>query len=147
MTYTEKQQEHIECAFDAFCKVVVRHESINIFRELRRREAHEISLDYLRDEKGFDLSSSDSYFEQIENPTTFIVHGLEIVIDNERLASALMRLSEVYREQIFLYYFFRNTDSKVGALQGRSRSTSNYHRHNALKQLRLMMEVLQSEDE
>lgn len=147
MTYTEKQQEHIEYAFDAFCKVVVRHESINIFRELWRRKAREISFDYLRDEKGFDLSTSDCYFEQIEVPTTFIVRGFEVVVDNARLAAALMQLSEMQQEQIFLYYFFHNTDNKVGDLQGRPRSTSNYHRHKALKQLRLVMEGLQSEDE
>ena len=147
MTYTEKQREHIECAFDSFCKIVVRHESINIFHELRRREAHEISLDYLRDEKGFDLSSSDSYFVQIEKPTTFIVRSLEVVVVNERLAAALMCLSETQREQIFLYYFFHNTDSKVGDLQDRPRSTSNYQRHSTLKQLRLIMEGLQDEDE
>ena len=144
MAYTEKQREHNEYAFDVFCKVVIRHERISIFRALQRHTAHEISLDYLREETGFDLSSSDSYFEQLDNPTAFCVHGLEVVVDNERLAAALMCLSETQREQLFLYYFFRNTDRTVGDLQGRSRSTSNYQRHRALKKLR---EVLQYEDE
>lgn len=144
MTYTEKQREHIEYAFDAFCKVVIRHERINIFHELQRRTEHEISLDYLREKIGFDLSSSDSYFEQIDPPTAFCVHGLEIVVYNEPLTTALMCLSETQREQLFLYYFFHNTDRTVGDLQGRSRSTSNYQRHRALRKLR---EVLQNEDE
>ena len=54
MTYSKEQKEHIEFAFDAFCRTVLRYEFINTLRDKRRWSQHEISLDYLRDEKYFD---------------------------------------------------------------------------------------------
>ena len=43
MRYSEQFMEHIEYAFHAFCKVVLRHEAINAWRDLKRKEAREIS--------------------------------------------------------------------------------------------------------
>ena len=45
MRYSEQFMEHIEYAFNAFCKIVLRHEAINAWRDLKRKEAREISLD------------------------------------------------------------------------------------------------------
>ena len=50
MRYSERFMEHIEYAFNAFCKIVLRHESINAWRDLKRKEEREISLDYLMSE-------------------------------------------------------------------------------------------------
>ncbi len=43
MRYSEQFMEHIEYAFHAFCKVVLRHEAINAWRDLKRKEEREIS--------------------------------------------------------------------------------------------------------
>ena len=43
MRYSEQFMEHIEYAFHAFCKIVLRHEAINAWRDLKRKEAREIS--------------------------------------------------------------------------------------------------------
>ena len=43
MRYSEQFMEHIEYAFNAFCKVVLRHEAINAWRDLKRKEEREIS--------------------------------------------------------------------------------------------------------
>ena len=61
--------EHIEYAFNAFCKVVLRHESINAWRDLKRKAEREISLDYLMPERYFEPSAMDSYFEKQDKPT------------------------------------------------------------------------------
>ena len=45
MRYSEQFMEHIEYAFNAFCKIVLRYEAINAWRDLKRKEAREISLD------------------------------------------------------------------------------------------------------
>lgn len=50
MRYSEQFMEHIEYAFNAFCKIVLRHEAINAWRDLKRKAAREISLDYLMSE-------------------------------------------------------------------------------------------------
>ena len=51
MRYSEQFMEHIEYAFNAFCKIVLRHEAINAWRDLKRKEEREISLDYLMSER------------------------------------------------------------------------------------------------
>ena len=43
MRYSEQFMEHIEYAFHAFCKIVLRHEAINAWRDLKRKEARKIS--------------------------------------------------------------------------------------------------------
>ena len=43
MRYSEQFMEHIEYAFNAFCKVVLRHEAINAWRDLKRKMEQEIS--------------------------------------------------------------------------------------------------------
>ena len=75
MRYSEQFMEHIEYAFHAFCKIVLRHEAINAWRDLKRKEAREISLDYLMSERYFEPSAMDSYFEKQDKPTVFIVLG------------------------------------------------------------------------
>ena len=103
MRYSEQFMEHIEYAFNAFCKIVLRHEAINAWRDLKRKEAREISLDYLMSEKYFEPFVMDSYFERQEKPTVFLVLGKEVIVDDERLATALSRLSQLRREVLLLY--------------------------------------------
>lgn len=64
MRYTEQFMEHIEYGFNAFCKVVLCHEAINAWRDLKRKEEREISLDYLMSERYFEPFVIDSYFEK-----------------------------------------------------------------------------------
>ena len=47
MKYSEQFMEHIEYAFAAFCKIVLRNAAISTYRDLGRKQKHEVSLDYL----------------------------------------------------------------------------------------------------
>lgn len=145
MRYSEQFMEHIEYAFNAFCKIVLHHEVINAWRDLKRKEVREISLDYLMAERYFEPSAMDSYFEKREKPTAFLVLGKEVIVDNERLAIALSRLPELRREVLLLYYFVGYRDEAIGKLYGRCRSTINSRRNVALKQLRKEWEKLEHE--
>ena len=147
MRYTEQFMEHIEYAFHAFCKVVLRHEAINAWRDLKRKVGREISLDYLMSERYFKPSVMDSYFEKQDKPTVFLVLGKEIAVDNERLATALSRLPELRREVLLLYYFVGYRDEAIGRLYRRCRSTINSRRNVALKQLRKEWERLEHEEQ
>lgn len=74
MRYSEQFMEHIEYAF---CKIVLRYEAINAWRDLKRKEAREISLDYLMSERFFEPSAMDRYFEKQDKPTAFFCVGKE----------------------------------------------------------------------
>ena len=146
MEYSKQFMEHIEYAFNAFCRIVLRHEAYNAWRDLKRKEAREISLDYLMSERYFEPSAADSYFEKQDKPTIFPVLGKEVIVDNEQLAAALSKLPELRREVLLLYYFVGYRDEAIGRLYGRCRSTINSRRNVALKQLRKEWERLEHEE-
>ena len=102
MRYSEQFMEHIEYAFHAFCKIVLRHEAMNAWRDLKRKVEREISLDYLMSERYFEPSVMDSYFEKQDKPTVFLVLGKEVIVDDERLARALSRLPKLRQEVLLL---------------------------------------------
>ena len=147
MEHSEQFMEHIEYAFSGFCKIVLRHEAINAWRDLKQKEAKEISLDYLMSERFFEPSAMDSYFEKIDKPTVFLVFEKEVIVDNEQLAKALSRLPKLRREVLLLYYFVGYRDETIGRLYGRCRSTINNRRNVALKQLRKEWERLEHEEQ
>ena len=147
MRYSERFMEHIKYAFNAFCKIVLRHEAINAWRDLKRKEEREISLDYLMSEKHFEPSTMDSYFEKQDKPTVFLVLGKEVIVDDERLAIALSRLPHLRREVLLLYYFLGYRDGAIGRLYECCRSSINRRRNVALKQLRKEWEKLGYEEQ
>ena len=138
MKYSEQFMEHIEYAFAAFCKIVLRNVAISAYRDFGRKQKYEVSLDYLMSETSFEPFATDNYFDQYvyEKPTVFVVKGQEVIIESERLARALVSLSAQRRTVLLLYFFFGYTDTKIGNEYGRSRSTANYWKLAALKQLR-----------
>ena len=146
MIYSEEYKEHIECTFAAFCKVVLRNAAINAYRDFGRKQKHEVSLEYLISETPLELFTTDTYFEQYDQPTVFVVKGQKIVVASKRLANALSKLTEQRRNILFLYFFFGYTDAQIGEEYGRNRSTANYWKLAALKQLRKEMERLEHEE-
>ena len=138
MKYSEQFMEHIEYAFAAFCKIVLRNAAISTYRDLGRKQKHEVSLDYLMSETSFEPFATDNYFEQYvyEKPTVFVVQGKEVVVTSRRLADALANLSEQRRTVLLMNFFLGYSERKIGNEYGRSRSTVNYWKLAALKQLR-----------
>ena len=147
MRYSEQFMEHIEYAFNAFCKIVLRNAAIGAYRDFERKQKREVSLDYLMSETSFEAFTVDTYFEQYDQPTTFIVKGQKIVVASNRLTNALFKLSEQRRIVVLMYYFLGYTDMNIGNEYGRSRSTANYWKSAALKQLRKEMERLEHEEQ
>ena len=145
MNYSKEYKEHIEYTFAAFCKVVLRNAAISAYRDFGRKQKYEVSLDYLMSETSFEPFTTDNYFEQYDKPTVFVMKGQEIIVASERLANALSKLPEQRRTVLLMYFFLGYTDTKIGNEYGRSRSTANYWKHAALKQLR--KEWLKSKDE
>ncbi len=146
MIDSEEYKAHIECTFAAFCKVVLHNAAINAYRDFGRKQKREVSLEYLISETSFEPFTTDTYFEQYDQPTVFVMKGQEVVVANKRLADALSKLTEQRRDVFCLYFFFVYTDAQIGEVYGRSRSTANYRKLAALKQLRKEMEKLKHEE-
>ena len=144
MIYSEQYKEHIEYTFAAFCKIVLRNAALSAYRDIGRRRKWEISLDYLMEEKHYEPSTTDNYFDK--QATKFVVCGEIIEIENERLAKAFSSLPELRQEILVLYYFFHYTDKKIGETYGRSRTTANYWKLSSLKRLSKELERLEHEE-
>ena len=138
--------EHIEYAFAAFCRVVLRNAAINAYRDFGRKQKHEVSLDYLLSDTSFEPFITDNYFEQYDKPTVFVVKGQEIIVASERLADALSKLPAQRRAVLLMYFFLGYTDKEIGNVYGRSRSTANYWKLASLKKLRKELEETDYEE-
>lgn len=66
MIYSEEYKEHIEYAFAAFCRIVLRNAAVSAYRDFGRKQKHEVSLEYLMSETSFEPFSTDTYFEQYD---------------------------------------------------------------------------------
>jgi len=145
MNDTQQYREYIECTFNGFCKTVLYHAAINAYKDLQRKQQHEVSLDYLR-EYHIEPTTTDEYFVIYDVPTVFSVRGETVIVESELLAKALLRLPEKRREILFLRFYLGYSDIEIGKLLGRCRSSINRRKNYALRLLRKEMEALQNEE-
>ena len=139
-------RESIERRFHAFCKAVLHNEACNYYRERKRKAKHEISYEYLQENTSFAPHSTDEYFVLQDKPIAFAVNGQTVIVDSEKLAKALLCLSEQQREIVLMRYYLQLRDKQIAALLGKPRTTVNYQKNAALKQLRKEMEKMKDEE-
>ena len=143
---SEQYREHIERTFNAFCKIVLYHAALGVYKKLRKKQQFEVSLDYLCEFDFEPVTTTDEHFVKYDMPTTFTVHGKTVIVESEQLAAALLRLPEKRREVLFLRYYLGYSDTEIGRLFGVCRSTIFRRRKRALRLLRQEMEVLENEE-
>ncbi|MDT4376403.1 sigma-70 family RNA polymerase sigma factor [Blautia coccoides] len=146
MMLSTEYRESIERRFHAFCKAVLHNEACNYYRERKRKAKHEISFEYLQENTSFALHSTDEYFILQDKPTAFAVNGQTVIVYSEKLAKALLCLSKRWREIILMRYYLQLNDKQIAALLGKPRTTVNYQKTAALKQLRAEMEKMKDEE-
>lgn len=145
MMLSKEYKESVERRFHAFCKAVLHNEACNYYRERTRKIQHEISYEYLQENTPFAPHSIDEYFVLQDKPTDFTVSGQIVTVYSEKLAKALLCLSELRREIILMRYYLQLRDKQIAALLGKPRTTVNYQKNAALKQLRKEMERMNDE--
>ena len=146
MMNSEQYREHIERTFNAFCKIVLYHAALGVYKKLRKKQQFEVSLDYLREFDFKPVTTTDEYFVKYSVPTPFAVRRKSVIVESEQLATALLRLPETRREVLFLRYYLGYSDTEIGRLFGVCRSTIFRRRKRALRLLRQEMEVLENEE-
>ena len=131
MMNSEQYREHIERTFNAFCKIVLYHAALGIYKKIRRKQQFEVT---------------DEYFVKYDMPTTFTVRGETVIVESEQLAAALLRLPEKRREVLFLRYYLGYSDTEIGRLFGVCRSTIFRRRKRSLRFIRKELEALEDEE-
>ena len=145
MMNTEQYREHIERTFNAFCKIVLYHAALGIYKKIRKKQQFEVSLDYLREFDFEPVTTTDEYFVKYDMPTTFTVCGKSVIVESEQLAAALLRLPEKRREVLFLRYYLGYSDTEICQICSISRSAVFRRRRVALRLLQKQMETLEDE--
>lgn len=146
MMNTEQYREYIERTFNAFCRIVLYHAALNAYKKIRKKQQFEVSLDDLREFDFESVTTTDEYFVKYDVPNAFTVCGKSVIVENEQLADALLRLPEKRREVLFLRYYLGYSDTEIGRLFGVCRSTVFHRRKRALRLLRKEMEALKDEE-
>ena len=146
MMNNEQYREHIERTFNAFCKIVLYHSALGVYKKIRRKQQFEVSLDYLREFDFESVTTTDEYFVKYDMPTTFTVCGKTVIVESEQLAAALLRLPEKRREVLFLRYYLGYNDEEIGKMCGISRSAVFRRRKKALHLMRKEMEAFENEE-
>ena len=97
MTEFEEYQEHIQHTHNAFCRIVIRHASIDAARKLYSKWKREISLEYLSEEKFMPFAATDEYFAKPPSSEEypFTVCGQNVMLSNPDLAAARLHIRKI----------------------------------------------------
>ena len=136
----------MNAGFRHFVKQYCTMKPVINYRDRKRKVQHEISFEYLQENTSFAPHSIDEYFALQDKPTAFLVNGQTVIVDSEKLAKTLLCLSKRRREIILMRYYLQLRDKQIAALLGKPRTTVNYQKNAALKQLRTEMEKMKDEE-
>ena len=120
-------------AFDSFCKKVLKNEVRNYYKEMERLRNNEVSFSELTAAELDQLSATDRYFATAQ---IFNVQGNDIIVNSDSLSTALKTLPQNKRDIILLSYFLELSDMEIGEKLNLIRSTVQYRRSSALRELR-----------
>lgn len=128
---------HKEYTFDAFCKRIVKNETLNAQAELARQGKREVTFSELTPQEESQLQYIDRYAPERRS---FPLLGRDVEILDGALASALAALNEQRRDVVLLAYLLGLTDTEIADILRMNRSTVQYRRTSTLTQLRKLME-------
>ena len=106
----DRHYEHKQYAFDSYCKKVLKCEACNGYRQISRHQKRFTSLEELSEADVAQLAVYDRYSWEY---TAFPVGNAVVLIENDRLATALLRLSPKDREIFMMHWFLWMTDEQI----------------------------------
>src|SRR5690625_597479 len=137
MIEPDRTEWQVRCAFNAFCKRVLKNETINIFNERQQRQAKEMTFSDLTPQEENQLFTLDKQYEG-EDGQSFQVAGKKIT--PKLLSEALRVLPKEKRKTVLLYYFFEKSDVEIAELLNIPRSTVQYRRTSSFERLKRFLE-------
>ena len=137
MVTISNYEKTIEHQFDSFCKTVMRNFARDIYDENKRRNERLISLEALTMAELSQLSIFDDYDS---NYIIMASYNYDIRIEDVLIAQAIGQLTKRKQDIILLSFFLSMTNADIATLMELAESTVHYHKTNALKELKELME-------
>ena len=129
----DRHYEHKQHAFDSYCKRSIKDEAMNAYTQLRKRSQREVSLSELPENAMAQLAVYDRYsWEYI----TFPVGRSVILIEDDRLAEALLALPQEERDIFMMHWFLNMVDREIAEHMNMARRTVNTRRQKAYRLLK-----------
>ena len=132
MMLSREYRERIERRFTHFTKAVLHNEVCNYYRERKQKIQHEISFEYLQENTPLRRTAQMNIFVLQDKPTDFTANGQIVTVDSEKLARALLCLSEWRWEIILMRYYLQLRISRLRRYW-ESRTTVNYQEKYSLE--------------
>ena len=126
-----------QCAFDAYCKVILRNEARDAYDQRKRKLKREQLFGEMSPEELNKLITTDRYF-QFERD--IVEDGLHFIVCDQGVYDALMTLPGAKRKIVLLSYFGEMNDREIGNALGTGRANVQYHRSRALAMMRKTLE-------
>lgn len=130
-------EKTIEHQFDSFCKTVLRNYARDIYDENKRRNDYLVSLESLSLAELSKLSILDDYDS---NYICMVSYDYNIRIEDVLMAQAIGKLTKRKQDIILLSFFLNMTNADIATLMDLAENTIHYHKTNALKELKELME-------
>ena len=132
----DRHYEHKQYAFDSYCKKVLKCEACNGYRQISRRQKRFASLEELSEAEMAQLAVYDRYSWEY---TTFPIGGAVILIEDDRLAEALLALPQEDRDIFMMHWFLNMVDREIAEYMNMARRTVNTRRQKAYRLLKELM--------
>lgn len=126
-----------QCAFDAYCKVILRNEARDAYDQRKRKLKREQLFGEMSPEELNKLITTDRYFQFEQD---IVEDGLHFIVCDQGVYDALMTLPGAKRKIVLLSYFGEMNDREIGDALGTGRANVQYHRSRALAMMRKMLE-------
>ncbi|MFQ8921361.1 MAG: RNA polymerase sigma factor [Clostridium paraputrificum] len=130
----EKNKQH---AFDSYCKKIIKNEARNIYKEIKRKNEREISIEQLTMK---DMGKISIFPEYCFDESCIRCEEETIQIHDEEMMKIIMNLPEKQRSIIIFSYCFNMSDREIAEELNLVRRTVSRHRNKALMNLRKALE-------
>ena len=129
-------KEVIRLQFNALMMITIKGTLKQKRKLLARRFKQEVLFCEMSETKPNEQGNVDKYSC---DATTFPVLHFTVQISDEKISTALNKLSEKQRAFILLYYFHDMSDKEIAKLYHVSRSAVGYTRNKGLEKLKMML--------
>lgn len=129
-------KEAIRLQFNALMMLTIKGTLKQKRKQLSKRSRHEILFCEMNE---IEMNPPTTIDEHFFDMTIFQVLNFTVYVSDEKIGTALCKLSARQREFILLYYFQDMNDKEIAKLYHLSRSTISYTRNKGLEKLKNLL--------
>lgn len=129
-------KEAIRLQFNALMMLTIKGTLKQKRKQLSKRSRHEVLFCEMNE---IEMNPPTTIDEHFFDMTIFQVLNFTVYVSDEKIGTALCKLSARQREFILLYYFQDMNDKEIAKFYHLSRSAISYTRNRGLEKLKILL--------